>query len=434
MNTKVRAQLSVMMFLQYFIWGSWYVTLGTYLTNGLKFDGGQTGNAYSTINFAAMIAPIFVGMIADRFFSSEKVLALLHLIGGAMLILAAQQQSYPLFFSALLAHALCYMPTMALTNSIAFSQMTDAGTQFPGVRVLGTIGWIAAGLAISYVKLDSSTQLLSFVFQKTVPVVGSISEVTDAMTGRRFTVLDFTKIPLYFGAVASFLLAAYALTLPHTPPKEKGKKVTFGDVIGLPALRLFNDLSFSMFALGSFLVCIPLAFYYNFTGLFLADLGVDKAAAKMTYGQMSEIFFMLVMPLFFKRLGVKKMLLIGMAAWVTRYVLFAYGNGGELAWMLILGIVLHGVCYDFFFVTGQIYVDRKAPNEIRSAAQGLIAFLTYGGGMFVGSIISGQVLKAYTLTAPAVGHQWYNIWIIPAIGAAGVFLLFLVAFREKEEA
>ena len=398
MNTKVRAQLSVMMFLQYFIWGSWYVTMATYLTNGLKFDGAQTGNAYSTINFAAMIAPIFVGMIADRFFASEKVLALMHLMGGAFLFLAAQQQSYGFFFGALLAHALCYMPTMALTNSIAFSQMSDAGSQFPGVRVLGTIGWIASGLLVGYMGREA------------------------------------TAIPLQIGGIASLVLAAYALTLPHTPPKAKGQAVTFGDVIGLPALRLFKDLSFSMFALGSFLVCIPLAFYYNFTNLFLNEMGVDKAAAKMTYGQMSEIFFMLVMPLFFKRLGVKKMLLVGMAAWVARYVLFAYGNGGQLAWMLILGIVLHGICYDFFFVTGQIYVDRQATPEIRSAAQGLIAFLTYGGGMFVGSIISGQVLKAYTLTAPAVGHQWYNIWIIPAIGAAGVFLLFLVAFREKKEA
>ncbi len=397
MNTKVRAQLSVMMFLQYFIWGSWYVTLSTYLTTGLKFDGGQTGDAYSTINFAAMIAPIFVGMIADRFFSSEKVLALLHFMGGAMLFLAAQQQSYPMFFGALLAHALCYMPTMALTNSIAFSQMTDAGTQFPGVRVLGTIGWIASGLLVAYLGREA------------------------------------TAIPLQIGGAASLIMGVYSLTLPHTPPKEKGKKVTFGDVIGLPALRLFTDFSFSMFALGSFLVCIPLAFYYNFTGLYLFELSVPFPAAKMTYGQMSEIFFMLVMPFFFKRLGVKKMLLVGMAAWTVRYVLFAYGNGGELTWMLILGIVLHGICYDFFFVTGQIYVDRKAPNEIRSAAQGLIAFLTYGAGMFVGSLVSGRVLKAYTLGAPATGHQWYNIWIIPAIGAAGVFLLFLVAFREKKE-
>lgn len=396
MNTKVRLQLSVMMFLQYFIWGSWFVTLGTFLTNTLKFDGAQVGLAYSTTNLAAMIAPLFVGMIADRFFSSEKVLATLHLMGAVFLYLASTQKTWGLFFGAIMAHTLCYMPTMALTNSIAFGQMKDAGKEFPGIRVLGTIGWIAAGILIGKLHQEASS------------------------------------VPMLVGAAASVALALFSFALPHTPPKSKGQRVTFGDVIGLPALRLFKDLSFSMFALGSFLVCIPLAFYYNFTNLYLTEVNISEPAYKMTFGQMSEIFFMLVMPFFFSRLGVKKMLLVGIAAWAARYFLFAYGNGGALAWMLIMGVVLHGICYDFFFVTGQIYVDRQASPEIRGAAQGLVAFLTYGAGMYVGSLISGIVLKKYTAIPPAVGHEWQTIWIIPAIGAVAILLLFAAAFHEKK--
>ncbi len=396
MKTTVRLQLSVMMFLQYFIWGSWFVTLGTFLTNTLKFDGAQVGLAYSTTNLAAMIAPLFVGMIADRFFSSEKVLATLHLMGAVFLYLASTQQTWGLFFGAIMAHTLCYMPTMALTNSIAFGQMKDAGKEFPGIRVLGTIGWIAAGVLIGKLHQEASS------------------------------------VPMLVGAGASLALALFSLTLPHTPPKSKGQRVSLGDVIGLPALRLFKDPSFSMFALGSFLVCIPLAFYYNFTNLYLTEVNISEPAYKMTFGQMSEIYFMLVMPFFFTRLGVKKMLLVGIAAWAARYFLFAYGNGGALAWMLIMGVVLHGICYDFFFVTGQIYVDRQASPEIRSAAQGLVAFLTYGAGMYVGSLISGVVLKKYTAIPPAVGHQWQTIWIIPAIGAVAILLLFAATFHEKK--
>jgi nucleoside transporter len=397
MTTITRVKLSALMFLQYFVWGAWYVTMGTWLGETLKFSGGQIGLAYGTTALAAMISPFFVGMIADRFFATERILAVLHLVGAVALFLASTQTSFGALYGVLLVYTLCYMPTLALSNSLSFHHMADPGRQFPGVRVLGTIGWIVAGLTIGTLGLEA------------------------------------TAVPMRMAAAASVLLGVFSLALPHTPPQRLGHRPTLRDVLGLDALKLMQDRSFAVFVLGSFLVCIPLQFYYAFANPFLNAIGVTNAAGKMTMGQMSEIAFMLLMPWFFKRLGVKQMLLIGMAAWVARYVLFAYGNNGALVWMLYGGILLHGICYDFFFVTGQIYVDQKAPSNVRAAAQGFITFVTYGVGMLIGSWLSGRVVDAYALPG-GTGHDWKQIWLVPAAMAGAVLVLFALLFRSTDKA
>ena len=389
MTFGTRAGLSALMFLQYFVWGAWSVTLGTWLGQTLQFSGEQIGLASGTTALAAIISPFFVGMVADRFFATERLLALLHVVGGVILFYASTRSTFGAFYLALLAYALCFMPTLALSNAISFRQMSDPGVEFPPIRVLGTIGWIAAGL-----------------------VVGSLG-------------LEATAMPMRLAAGASLLLGVFCLALPHTPP-QNSRRATLGGVLGLDALKMLRDRSFAVFVLGSFLICIPLQFYYAFANPFLNEIGMENAAGKMTLGQMSEIGFMLVMPWFFARLGIKWMLLVGMAAWSIRYLFFAYGDTGSLVWMLYAGILLHGVCYDFFFVTGQIYVDERAPSDLRSAAQGLIAFVTLGVGMFIGSWASGRVVDAY---AAAGGHDWTPIWVIPAAGAFVVLLLFAALFR-----
>ena len=391
----VRAKLSVMMFLQYFVWGSWYVTMVTWLDNTLHFSGAQIGQAYGTTALAAMISPFFVGMVADRFFATEKVLAVLHLIGGLAMYLASTQQTFGPFYALLLLHTLCYMPTLALTNAISFHNMSDPGREFPAVRVLGTIGWIVVGFIIGRMHIEP------------------------------------TALPMQIGAGASILMAVYCLFLPHTPPKGKGQKVTAREVLGLDALALLKDRSFAVFIIGSFLLCIPLQFYYAFTNLFLNEAGMVEPAAKMTLGQMSEIGFMLLMPVLVVRLGIKGMMLVGMAAWTLRYLLFAGGDVGTLMWMLYGGILLHGICYDFFFVTGQIYVDRQADLRIRGAAQGFIAFVTLGVGMYIGAWVSGEVVAAYA--SAGGGHEWDRIWIVPAVMAAVVLVLFAAFFRPAPQ-
>jgi nucleoside transporter len=392
MTSSVRVKLSVLMFLQYFVWGAWYVTMGTWLGSTMKYSGEQIGLAFGTTALAAMISPFFVGMVADRLMATERILAIPHVVGGVVLFFASTQTRFGSFYGVLLIYTLCYMPTLALSNSLSFRQMADPGREFPPIRVLGTIGWIVAGLAIGTLGLEA------------------------------------TAMPLQIAAAGSILLGLFCLVLPHTPPLEKGqgKRATWADILGLDALKLMRERSFAVFILGSFLICIPLQFYYAFANMFLNEIHVSNAAGKMTLGQMSELFFMLVMPWFFRRLGVKWMLLVGMLAWMVRYAFFAYGNNADLVWMLYAGIVLHGICYDFFFVTGQIYVDTKAPGDLRAAAQGFIAFVTLGVGMFIGSWASGKVVDAYVAGS---GHDWYRIWMVPAAGAAFVLVLFALFFR-----
>ena len=393
----IRARLSGMMFVQYFIYGSWLVTLGTFLGNVLQASGKQVGFAYMMPALAAIVSPFLVGMIADRFFATERVLAVLHLVGAALLYAATLQGSFSGFAIVFGLYTLCYMPTLALTNSLSFANMADPGREFPRIRVLGTIGFIAVGWVIGLLGADA------------------------------------TAMPLRIGAMASVLMAVYALTLPHTPPQGAGKPFSARDVLGLDALALMKDRSFAVFVLGSFLLCIPLQFYYAFTNPFLNEIGVSGAAAKMTIGQMSEIGFMLLMPFFFARLGVKKMLLIGMAAWTARYVLFSQGNATSGMWMLYLGLLLHGVCYDFFFVTGQIYVDQQADVSNRAAAQGFITLVTLGLGQAIGSWLSGVVVDANTVAAATGGsaatHDWSAIWLVPAVGALVVLVIFALLFR-----
>jgi len=390
----VRVKLSAMMFLQFFVWGAWFVTLGTYLGQGLAFDGVQVAAAYSTMPWGTIVAPFFIGMIADRFFAAERVLGVMHLVGAGLLFLTSRVSTPGEFFWVLLAYAFCYSPTLALVNAVAFNQMASPEKQFPGIRVFGTIGWIVAGL-----------------------IVGSLG-------------VEATATPLRIAALASLAFGAFAFALPHTPPKSLGRRVSVRDVLGLDALVLMKDRSFLIFVLGSLLICIPLAFYYGFTNLFLNEKGIVNAAGKMSMGQMSEVAFMLVMPLFFRRLGVKWMLVVGMAAWATRYLFFAYGNPTELVALYYLGILLHGICYDFFFVTGQIYTDNTAPKSIQASAQGFITLVTYGVGMLIGTYISGVVVKKYQLDAanPAAGHDWTSVWFVPAAMAFVVILLFAFFF------
>jgi nucleoside transporter len=397
MNFKVRLQLSTLMFLQYFVWGAWYVTITTYVTTTLHFKPIEAGLIFGTFSIAAMISPFFVGLVADKYFATEKTLAILHLLGAIVFYLLTFVKSFGLFYAGLLVYALCYTPTMALSNSLSFHQMQDPGKTFPGIRVLGTIGWIAAGMTIGFMKVESSV------------------------------------VQLYVAAIVSAILGLYCFTLPHVPPK-KDTKATFREIIGLDALKLFKERAFAIIIIASVLTCIPLSFYYSWTNPFLNEIGMKFAASKMTMGQMSEIFFMLVMPFFFIRYGVKKMIMIGMAAWILRYLLFAYGNNENLVWMLYTGIILHGICYDFFFVTGQIFVDKQAPSHLKASAQGMITFATYGLGMFIGTWFSGLIVGLFTTSKGGIDtHTWTQIWLIPMVIAIVVLILFAILFKNSKK-
>jgi nucleoside transporter len=393
-----------MMFLQYFVWGAWYVTMGTYLIQTLKFEGAQVGLAYGTVAIGAMISPFFIGYFADRYFATERLMGFLHILGAILVFWVSGIKDFSNFYVGLICYTLAYTPTLSLSNALSFSHIKDPGKDFPAIRVLGTIGWIVAGLFIGFLKVED------------------------------------TALPFQLAAAASLILGIYCFTLPHTPPKtptldEKDNQSNsfsqkVSDILGLKALALFKDRNFSILVLSSFLVSIPLFFYFSFANAFLNEIHVENAAGKMTIGQMSEIIFMIAMPLFFKRLGVKKMILVGILAWVVRYILFAFGDNQTAVWMLYMGIFLHGICYDFFFVTGQIYVDDKAPINIRGAAQGLIIFATYGIGNFIGTTLAGIIVDQNVVTGG--GHDWSAIWLIPAGMAAAVFALFLLFFKDKE--
>ncbi len=402
MKATTRLQLSIMMFLEFFIWGGWFVTMGTFLGNNLSASGAETGMAYSTQSWGAIIAPFIIGLIADRFFNAEKILAVLHLIGAVLMYQMSQTTDFNVFYPYVLGYMIAYMPTLALVNSVSFNQMTDPSKDFPFIRVWGTVGWIVAGLLISFAfKWDSAESIGNGLLANTF-----------LMT-----------------AIASALLGIFSFTLPKTPPSGKGEKVSVSDILGLDALKLLKDRNFLVFFLSSVLICIPLAFYYQNLSPFLTESGVENSTALASIGQVSEVVFMLLLPFFFKKYGFKKTILVGMLAWTLRYLLFAFGDTGDLFFMVITGIVLHGICYDFFFVSGQIYTDSKAGEKVKSAAQGLITLATYGVGMLVGFYVAGKITDANIV---GEGHDWNSIWIFPAIFAAVVFVIFAIAFKNEK--
>ena len=403
---KVVCQLSVMMFLQFFIWGGWFVTLGTFLSNNLNATGVQVGMAFSTQSWGAIVAPFIIGLIADRYFNAEKILAVLHLAGAALLFLMSKSTDFSVFYPYVLGYMVLYMPTLALVNSVAFRQMKDPSKEFSKIRVWGTIGWIAAGLAISYIF---------------------------AWDARDSIDQGFLSNTFLLSSCAALALGLFSFTLPVTPPVVQSQgNISLKEIVGTDALLLLKDRNFSIFFVSSILICIPLAFYYQNANPFLAEIGVANPTGKMTLGQVSEVGFMLLLPIFLHRFGIKLTLLLGMVAWVLRYLLFAFGNADDQIFMLITGIALHGICYDFFFVSGQIYTDSKAGERYRSSAQGMITLATYGLGMLIGFSVAGSIADIYT-TVSAVGqtHSWQKIWLFPAAFAGIVAVIFLMVFKRE---
>jgi len=392
------------MFLEFFIWGGWFVTLGTFLGDNLNATGAQIAQAFSTQSWGAIIAPFIIGLIADRYFNAERILGILHLAGALLMYAMYAAGSFEVFYPFVLMYMILYMPTLALVNSVAFNQMKNPAKEFSLIRVFGTIGWIVAGLVISYVFL------------------------WDAPDARAEGMLKNTFLLV---ALASGILGVFSFMLPKTPPRlKKGAKVKLSEMLGLDALKLLNDRNFLVFFLSSVLICVPLAFYYQNANPFLSEIGVANPTGKMTLGQASEVLFMLLLPLFFSKYGFKKTIMAGMLAWAVRYFLFAYGNADELAFMLLIGIALHGICYDFFFVSGQIYTDTKAGKQYKSSAQGLITLATYGVGMLIGFWIAGKITDSYIVSETV--HDWATIWLYPAGFALVVFILFALVFKNEK--
>lgn len=397
MSIGIYTRLSVMMFLEFFIWGAWFVTMATYLTSGLGFSDADNALAYATQSWGAILAPFLIGLIADKYVNAERLLGAIHVIGAVLMYLLASATEFSGFYPYLLLYMILYMPTLALVNAISFRQIDDPARRFGFIRFWGTVGWIVAGLLISYgFDWDSEPGLLRNTFS--------------------------------MAAVASLALGVFSFTLPATPPAKAAGRGGLRDTLGIDALALLRDRNFLVFFAASVLICIPLAFYYQHANQFLTEIEVANAAGIQTLGQMSELVFMLLVPFFLKRFGMKATLLIGMLAWAARYVLFAYGNAGELVFMLIVGITLHGVCYDFFFVSGQVFTDAKAGPRYKSAAQGLITLATYGVGMLIGFWVAGQLTAAFAIDG---GHDWRSIWTYPAAFAAAVAVAFALLFRNE---
>jgi nucleoside transporter len=398
MPFSLSARLSAMMFLNYVIWGAWYVTLDTYLTATLHFSGTQAGSIFGTTALASMISPFFVGLIADRFFSMEKVLAVLHLVGAGTLFLVSRATSFGEVYSLMLLFCLCYFPTIALTNSLTLQHVKDPGKEFPIIRLFGTIGWIVIGITVGYMRVEASS------------------------------------VPFLLSCGASLVMSAFCLTLPHTPPTGKNKSVSVRTILGLDALVMLKRRSYLVFVIASVLACIPLTFYFSFTNTYLNEVGVQNAAGKMSLGQVSEVVMMLLMPFVLRRVTVKGILILGLLAWTVRYTLLAYGNAGGLMWMFYIAILLHGICYDFFFMTGQLYTDQEAPAHLRATAQGLITFLTYGVGMFAGSELSGASVDFFTRTAGStIVRNWSGFWLSSALSAFAILIFVLIGFRSKDK-
>jgi nucleoside transporter len=405
MKIATRVQLSLMMFLNFFIWGGWFVTLGTYLSNNLNASGIQSGNVFSTQSWGAIIAPFIIGLIADRYINAEKILGVLHILGGLLMYQMYNSSSITVFYPYVLAYMILYMPTLALVNSVSFNQMKDPEKEFSNIRVWGTIGWIVAGLLISYAfHWDTKDNVRQGLLRNT----------------------------FLMSSIASIALGLFSFTLPKTPPsKSSSDKVNVKDILGLESLTLLKNKNFLIFFISSILICIPLAFYYQNTNDFLTNIGVENPTGKMTIGQASEVLFLLALPIFFSRFGFKKTILVGMLAWALRYVLFAFGNAGSLSFMLLVGIALHGVCYDFFFVSGQIYTNSKAGERYKSAAQGLITLATYGVGMLLGFMIAGKITDVYKLADHE--YDYKMVWLIPAAIAFAVMIIFMLLFNDEKK-
>lgn len=404
MNRINHFKLSILMFLQFFIWGGWYTSIAVYMTQ--EGMGHLTHWPYTVNPLAAIAAPFIVGLVADRFFATEKILGALHIAGGLLMFITPEASGIPtLFILLLLAYCLCYMPTMSLANTLVFHHINDQEKEFPIIRVFGTIGWIVAGIVVSF---------------------GLGLFVADGLRPEQ------TALPLYLTALASLILGFYSYSLPHTPPKDLGKNISIKSLLGFDTLKELGSRSFYIFLISSLLISIPLAAYFNFTQVFLNDTGFENIAATQTLGQASEVIFMILMPIFFVRLGVKWMLAAGMFAWIIRYSLFALGAPDAVTWMILTGIAIHGICYDFFYVTGHIYVDLKSSDKIRGQAQGLLVFLTYGVGMLIGAQISGYTFNYFLEDASTLTlDQWYNFWWVPAIIATFVLIFFVTLFNEK---
>jgi nucleoside transporter len=398
-QTRLKVQLSVFMFLQYVIWGSWYVSMGAYLDSTLKFTGPQIGAAYGAFAIGSMIAPFFVGLVADRYFASEKILGVLGLLGGAILFVLPGISDFWTFYLLLILYCATYAPTLALGNSLSLHHLRDARTDFPRVKIFSAVGWIAGGLALA-----------------------AIADIT-------------SPTQFYLAGSVSIVFGLFAFTLPHTPPKKVGKDVSIGEILGLDALGLLRKTSFAVFVLCMFLICIPLYFYFVNVGVYLTELRWENITAWLTLAQVSDVIFLFLLPVMLKRLGYKATITIGILAWAARYFLLTGSVGVERNMqtaMIFAAILLHGVCYDFLFIAGQLYVDGESTERNRGAAQGFIAFILWGVGAFVGTMIAGQVMGLYTLV-PAGGtiaHDWSGIWLLPAIGAVAVLLVFLAFFRE----
>jgi nucleoside transporter len=392
MPASLKARLCLMMFLNYVIWGSWYVTIGTYLTANLKFTGTETGAVFGTTALASMISPFFIGLIADRFFSTEKVLAVLHLLGALVLYGVTQVHSFGAVYAMMLAYCLLFFPTIGLTNSLTLRQLTDAGGEFPFIRMFATIGWIVIAQIIGNMGVEATTT------------------------------------PFLLGSAASVAMALYCLTLPHTPPTSSGKKITAGSLIGLDALVMLKKGPYLVFVIASILACIPLVFYFAFTNAYLNEIGVANAAGKMSLGQVSEVGVMLLMPFIFRRITVRGVLILGLLCWSMRYGLLATGNAHGGMWMFYIAILLHGFCFDFFFMTGQLYTDQEAPPALRGTAQGFLTFITYGLGFFIGSNLSGVALDYFTTPA---GKNWNAFWSCCAAGSFLILILVAALFRTN---
>jgi nucleoside transporter len=391
MKLNLRIQLSFMMFLQFFVWGAWYGQMSKYLFTNLNASGSQVGNAYSAFSIAMMVAPFFIGMIADRYFAAQKVLAVLNIIGAAILFFLIQEKDADNFFWWILAYCLTFAPTISLTSSISMTHMADPAKEFPMIRVFGTIAWFVVTNIVGFWKVGDQSTIF------------------------------------YISMISSLVLGAYAFTLPNTPPKATDKP-TFMNIIGADAFVMFKDRSFLIFFISSILICIPLSFYYAMANPSLTDSGMTNVESKMSLGLLSEFLFMLAIPFAIQRFGVKWILIVGLIGWIVRFYLFSNGNSGSGIWMLYMAILLHGLCFDFFFVTGQIYTDAKAGPKIKNQAQGLISLATYGIGMFIGSILAGKVTEMYTINKI---KDWASIWMVPAGIAAVVLVLFVLLFKDN---